>query len=1520
MGVAVALFGPASVTIGAGRPAVFRTAKDQALLTYLVMEAERAHPRTMLAAMLWPESPESTARGNLRQSLSRLRDLLGSENSRQEYLTGSAETIQFNRHSTHWLDVASFQSLRKAVLEHVHRSVTTCDSCSLLLAQALELYRGDFLGEFSLRDSTPFEEWVITQREQLKIQAMWAVSELTAYFEAHGNYERMTHYARRALDVESMSDGAHFSLVRALAFGGQRDAALSHYQAYCELIEREGLPPVSGAFAEFHSRLRSGAALRPVDGESASEPGEAPFKGLHYFDEQDADLFFGRERLVNKLVSQLRKAALDAESEAPRFYAIVGASGSGKTSLVRAGLIPAIKKAQPVAGVDTAQYDTEWVVRAMTPTAKPLRRLAVVMGASANTAGARQLARDFAVDPRTLTDAAARLGGDHGSGRRRVLLVIDQFEELFTLCPNEDERQAFVDNLATAAAEPDGTFVLFISLRADFYGHCAEYPSLRDLLPGRHEMLGPMSNGDLRRAIEEPARRGNWALEDGLVELLLRDVGREPGSLPLLSHALLGTWQQREGRRLTLRGYVATGGVRQALTHTAEKTYASLNPAQQAEARAVFVGLTQVGDNGRYTRRRATRAELLDGAEQAEWVDQVLMVLAEARLITIAEDSVEVAHEALITEWDRWSQWLEEDRENLQTRRSLAEAAASWVKSNREPEALLRGQRLAKMREWADAHPDKLNALDREFLDVSVAAAQRESEEREAHRRRELLAAQQLAETERRRAEEQTQAANKLNERNVALRAASISAVILMLVAVFAAFLASQIAIQNSALADENKIVAATAGAGRATAQAASTLAVAESRLSATHEADANSARATAVAIANELEAERLAVESNNLYLTGGRTNLIALLSLRSVKTQHTPQGDSALVVAQSLTYPYRVFNSASNVLAVAFSPDGRAVVLGDAGGTIEVWDAQQGTLVRLLAGHSKDVKSVAVSPDGRWILSGSADGTAILWELATGQRVRTFKGHTASVTGVAFSPDGVHITTASADKTVIIWNAQTGDPERTISGHTNLLLSVAFSPDGRSILTASADATARLWDALTGRELMILKGHTDGVLKAAFSADGNYVITCSDDGAAILWDAHTGALLRKFTGHSGPVTGAAISPDGRYVLTASYDNTARLWDAATGDELRRYLGHTEGINTVVFSPDGRSFVTGASDNTARLWRTLSAPPLPALNGHAASVNAAVLSADGKYALSASSDHTARLWEATTGTELRVFTLQTGVVNAVGISPDGRWLAMSSWAGTVILRDMATGDELRSFVHPGGVLALAISPDGKQILTGGWNGNAMLWDAATGRQLALLTGHTDLVFSVAFSPDGKYALTGSFDKTARLWDLATQSVAATYSGHDEGVTGVAFSPDGQYAFAASTDKTIFQWQTATGTLVRKFADSTDVVWAVAASPDGKYLASGGGDKLVRVYDLASGRLLRVLSGHTAGIESVAFSADGKVLVTGSDDGTARQWYTDYNDIVRYLCSLPLGDLTADERAYYGVRDTGPTCP
>ncbi|MBI2976568.1 MAG: hypothetical protein HYY33_06415 [Chloroflexi bacterium] len=1520
MGVALALFGPASVIIGAGRPAVFRTAKDQALLTYLVMEAERAHPRVMLAAMLWPESPESTARGNLRQSLSRLRDLLGSEHSRQDYLIGSPETIQFNRHSTHWLDVASFQSLRKAVLEHVHRSVTTCDSCRLLLAQALELYRGDFLGEFSLRDSTPFEEWVVTRREQLKIQAMWAVSELTAYFEAHGDYERMAHYARRALDMESMSDGAHFNLVRALAFGGQRDAALSHYQAYCELNEREGLPPPSGAFAEFHSRLRSGAALRPLDGESVAEPGEAPFMGLHYFDEQDADLFFGRERLVNKLVSQLRKAALDAESEAPRFYAIVGASGSGKTSLVRAGLIPAIKKAQPVSGVDAAQYDTEWIVRAMTPTAKPLGQLALAMGGSANTPGAWQLARDFAADPRALTDSAARLGVDGELGRRRVLLVIDQFEELFTLCPDEDERQAFVDNLVTAAAEPDGAFVLFMALRGDYYAHCARYPSLRDLLPGRHEMLGPMSNDDLRRAIEEPARQGNWALEDGLVELLLRDVGREPGSLPLLSHALLGTWQQREGRRLTLRGYVATGGVRQALTHTAEKTYASLNPARQAVARAVFVGLTQVGDNGRYTRRRATRAELLEGVEQAEWLDQVLTVLADARLITIAEYSVEVAHEALITEWERWSQWLEEDREDLQTRRSLGESAASWVKSNREPEALLRGRRLAKLREWADAHPDKLNALDREFLDVSVAAAQRESEEREARRRRELLAAQQLAETERQRAEEQTQAAKKLNERNVALSAASVLAVILMLVAVIVAGQARQIGDRNKVLADENINVAATAGAGRATAQAASTLAVAESRLSAAHEADANFARATAVAIADELEAQRLAVESNNLFLTGGRANLIALLSLRSVKTQHTSQGDSALVVAQSLDYPYHVFNSAANVLAAAFSPDGRAVVLGGVGGTIEVWDAQQGTLARSPAGHSKDVQSVAVSPDGRWILSGGADGTAILWELATGQQVRTFKGHAESVNGVAFSPDGAHIATASVDKTVIIWNTQTGEPERTISGHTDLLLSVAYSPDGLSILTAGADGTARLWDALTGRELVIFKGHADRVLKAAFSADGNTVITSSVDGAAILWDAHSGALLRKFTGHSGPVTGAAISPDGRYVLTAGYDNTARLWDAATGGELRRYVGHTRGINAVVFSPDGRSFVTVASDNTARLWLTLGAPPLPALNGHAASVNVAVLSSDGRYAFTGSSDHTARLWDAATGATLSVFTEHTDVVNGVGISPDGGWLATAGWGGNIRIWDAATRAELRSFVHPGGVLALAISPDGTQILTGGWNGNAMLWDAATGRQLALLTGHTDVVFSVAFSPDGKFALTGSFDKTARLWDLATQSVAATYSGHDEGVTGVAFSPDGQYVFAASTDKTIFQWRAATGELVRKFADSTDVVWAVAASPDGKYLASGGGDKLVRIYDLATGRLLRVLSGHTAAIESVAFSADGKVLITGSDDGTARQWYTDYNDIVRYLCSLPLGDLTADERAYYGVRDTGPTCP
>lgn len=439
-------------------------------------------------------------------------------------------------------------------------------------------------------------------------------------------------------------------------------------------------------------------------------PGESPYKGLQYFDMADADLFFGREKLVTELISHLRQN---------RFLAVVGASGSGKSSIIRAGLLPALQRGGPLAdGTLPPTGCNRWPIYVLTPTARPLEALAASLTRTVESVTATAtLIDDLRNDARSLHLYARRLveAGNH------LLLVVDQFEELFTLCRERTERAIFINNLLTAAVD-DGVTTVVITLRADFYAHCSEFDNLRQALESKQKYIGPMSLDELRRAIEEPARQRSWVFEPGLVDLLLDDVGSEPGALPLLSHALLETWQRRRGRMLTFAGYTESGRVQGAIAHTAETVFNQLLTSdQQLMAKNIFLRLTNLGEGSEVTRRRATLDELMPKVEDRAIVEAVLKQLADARLITTHEDEVEVAHEALIREWDTLKKWLQDDLDGLRLHRRLIEAAQSWAMLARDTGALYRGVRLAQTLEWAESHRVELSTLECEFLSMSAA-------------------------------------------------------------------------------------------------------------------------------------------------------------------------------------------------------------------------------------------------------------------------------------------------------------------------------------------------------------------------------------------------------------------------------------------------------------------------------------------------------------------------------------------------------------------------------------------------------------------------------------------------------------------------------------------------------------------------------------------------------------------------------------------------------------------------------
>ncbi len=1173
-------------------------------------------------------------------------------------------------------------------------------------------------------------------------------------------------------------------------------------------------------------------------GTEAPTPGDPPFKGLQFFDEADCELFFGRELLTEKLMDRLRES---------RFLSvIIGASGSGKSSLVRAGLIPALKRS----GLQ---------IHVITPTANPLTALASEMtqGSESVTAAAT-LIDDLMQDPRSLSLFLAR---QNQPGQ--TLLVIDQFEELFTLCRDEFEREAFIDNLLTTLGNRKDTLTLVLTLRADFYAHLAQYPELREQVAKHQEYIGPMNMEELRRAIEEPARLGHWAFEPGLVDLILRDVGDEPGALPLLSHALLETWKRRAGHTLTLKGYADAGGVHGAIAHTAESMYENLSAEEQATARDIFLRLTELGEGTEDTRRRASFEELMSHTEDQNEVRDVLNRLAEARLITLGEDTAEVAHEALIREWPTLREWLNQDREGLRLHRNLTEAAYEWELLGRDPGALYRGARLSQAREWAALHPNALNIGEQEFLAASINQEQREQQERDEQQKRELEAAQKLAQTERARAEEQTHSASRLRTRNRVITTVGSIAIILALLAGMFGFRSNQ----NEARAEANF---------------------------------------------NQAEAQRLALEANRLLAAGGSSEQIALLSLRSMNTRYTDEGDAVLSAAARLDYPAKSYNQGSPVWSVEFSPDGKYILVGGDNKTVKLWDFQTGQELQRFIGHR-----ARFSPDGKHVLTESFSEGVGMWDSVTGREIYQITTN-PKIRSWVYSHNGKIIWTNSEDNTIRQWNADSGKEIGVFLGMPDIVWTMAITPDDRYLLTLSS--TAQLWDLQTGQKVREVPFDAGVVSRIGFTPDGNFLVTGNSDGKVYLWDIRTGDEVHSFIGHTGAIYDMAFSPDSKYLLTSAGDQTVRVWDINTGQELRRF-NFPVFVTGLAFSPDGKWVLTGADDGIVRLWALHTNPSLFKLN-HGAAVSALDFSPDGKLILTGGSDGIARLWDAATGEILHDFVGHTDIINYGGeFSPDGKYVITASWDKTARLWDVQTGDEIRQFGgHTEGVNDAVFSPDGRNILTAGYDA-VRLWDTKSGQEIRHFDV-TDDVYRATFSPDGKSILTSSNDGNAKLWNASTGQLIRVYQNQNtlNNMSTVAFSPDGKYMITTGQDKTVHLWEVQTGKEVRQLVGHTDVIFTARFSPDGKMIATASQDNTARLWDVSTGQELRRFIGHTAGLENVVFSPDGKYILTGSDDGTAMLWDVDYHTTMSYLCSVLLRDFTNEERTQYGIKDNMPTCP
>jgi WD40 repeat protein len=1180
-----------------------------------------------------------------------------------------------------------------------------------------------------------------------------------------------------------------------------------------------------------------------------------PYPGMRAFGADDARYFHGRDAEIEVVIGLV--------TAGEREIIVLGPSGSGKSSLIGAGVLPRLA-AQPGA--------SELAVRVMRPGEAPARRLAERVGAA----------------PGSVPDAAAVAAWAARHPGARLVVVIDQLEELFTLAPAA-ERARFAAAVRALRGEPRCLIVL--ALRADFY---AELLDSELWLDGgwRHVDLPALRGPALRAAIERPARALEVYLEPGLVERLLADAAGEPGVLPLLQETLVQLWAQRRHQLVTLAAYEALGepgrsGLAVTIAARADRCLRDLTPAEAAIARRLLLRLVSFGDGRPDTRRRQARTQLAAGEPPIE-LDAVIRKLAAARLVVLAGDDrsgdaqLDLCHEILLTAWPAFAAWVEARRADEQRRRQLQASADQWVARGRGASGLLDDDELAAARAW------RRTEAARELGEAAQVTA--------------LVEASQAAHDR----------ARSRWRRTVAVVTAGLIAV----------------AAVTTTLAVIARRQAAIAEVERARAEV-------ERR-------NTEGERKNVVRMLGEQyrEVGRQAVASGHAqraipYLVAAREQGVDDPDLRALFRVATT---TSVAIAVRHDGP---------VSSASFSADGTRIVTASSDGTARVWDARSGAPVTPPLAHARPVAAAAFSPTGAQILTISVGGTAWLWDAAPSPAPPIALRHAGPIHSAAFSPDGELVVTASDDRTARLWSARTGAPatpplrhdaavmsatvnrdgsrvfttvaegfsgglwdvetgaqiarphaplssEPHARGHIALVLGAAFSPDGTRVVTASYDHTARLWDARTGAQLGPALAHDISLSSAAFSPDGARVATVGDDGRVWIRDATTRAAVVPVLVHPAPLHRIAYSCDGTRILAHGADNIVRIWDPASG-ALVTELELESGASEAVLSPDGSRVVTASADGVTRIWHLRStAPRVVDATPHAWD---AVYSPDGAWIAATDGSGGLRIWVAAGALEPSLKTQLDVGAASVAFEPGGRRFAAIGSDGRAQLGDLTSGTLAGALRAPGtrpevgGALdklparlpaRASLSRDGLRIATISTEDSARIWDTDTGTPVTPRLVHGARLQTVELSPDGRHVVTAGHDAMARIWDASSGASIEPPLAHPPGraVIAVAFSPDSTRIATVSADYNVRLWDAASHRLQATLSGHAGLVTDARFSPDGARLLTRSVDHSARLWDVASGTLAVPPLMHTDWVNDAGFSPDGGRVVTVS--GTRAQ--------------------------------------
>ena len=1402
-------------------------AQQRALLAVLVLQGGKPASIDQLIDEIWGDRAPATAAKTLQVYVSQLRKALGAD-----AIVTQGRGYRLAIEPEH-VDAVRFDAL----CSEGRRALSDGDAARArdTLCSALGLWRGDALADFAYE---PFAQAAIGRLREAHLGAL--EDRIDADLALGGDGELIGEL-ESLIASNPLQERLRGQLMLALYRAGRQADALSVYRHTAELLRDQlGLETSRSLQQLERSILEQDIALDTIQ-TRREVPDVCPFKGLACFDRADAEYFCGRERLVSDLVARLVEAPI---------VGILGPSGIGKSSLLRAGVLPALS-----AGLLPGSGG--WRQALLRPGEHPDADLRRALGGE-------------------------RLGQvlERTAPGERLVIAVDQLEELFTLCKREDERAAFLEQLAAAAENRERRAVVLVSLRADFYGRLVSYPRFASLLSRSHVLVGPMGREELARAIEGPAARAGLELEPGLTEALISDAAGEPGGLPLLSTTLLELWRVRDERVLRYDSYRASGGVHGAVARLAEDAYNRLGESEQRIARGLMLRLAGGGD-GALARRRVPLSELARVSGAAP----VLAQLIDARLLTVADGEVELSHEALLREWPRYRTWLEEDRVGQRVHAHLTAAARDWEARGRDVADVYRGARLAAALEWRAGHGHELNQTERQFLDAGRAVAGR------AHRRLRLVLGAVAA---------------------------------LLAVAVAGTLVALD---QRGSARDEARVAESDRLGLQALTEprldrslllARQGVALDDSLATRSYLLDALLRSPAAIRViigdGNPLTGLDLSPDGGTLAAGDGRGNVLFF--------------DAAS--GRRLAPAYSALRAIS---AVRFSPDGKLVALVEGDSSVDLLDARtHQSKTRLLAGPPSSTGSdnpwvlgaIAFSPNSRVLAADVIHNQPhrssldiVRWDVRTGRRLEPARqiAPTREGTLVGLIASGAQVVTSSAPADVtVIRDAATLQPRRRLrGGDTRGVL----SPNGRLVAFGAADGSVRILDLHTGVLRTTADRHDGAVTDLRFTPDARTLLTAGADGRLIEWNVTDAQRIETFTGHAGSVSQIAIAPDGRTAYTAGEDGTVIAWDLAGDKRLGRPFTAPPRSATVFpgsgtgptnFDPAGGTTVPVAGFAVATT---------PDGRGFAVPDDAGYVDVFDSRTLT----RTARI-PVSPGRQ----------VAAVALAPDGSTVAATTQDGHLRFADLHHPQRLGPplAVSDSPLWSLAFSRDGRWLATAGdityRDAALQVWDVRHRRLVntQLLSPRTAVASAVTFSPDGTRlaAAVNDPEGATAIEILSVPQLAPVKTLRTGAGTSLRFSPDGRLLVFGDLHGRVWLYDTHTWTpRGSPLVAHTGAVVTVNFSPDGRTLATTSDDGTTRLWDVASARTIgSALPGPAQHYVAAAFVGGGTHLVTLDDNGHGNLWDIQPDSWARRACQIAGRTLTRTEwNAALPERAYAPAC-